>query len=154
MCTEMDHYGWFGRKAHYPQDQELPAVENYIQAISAGWNRQKLALQERFGNELAFGNLRPMTVMGSTYQWLGGKSFRALTFGHAERKCDTDHDQHMQDASEHLSKNLQLLTYEVGHTTTVRGTHGSQVPGPYSMEETTVLRKLMTGSIYPSRLRR
>jgi len=143
MCTEMDHYGWFGRKAHYSQDQELPAVENYIQAISAGWNRQKSALQDLFGNELAFGNLRPMTVMGSTYQWLGGKSFRALTFGHAERKCDTDHDQHMQDASEHLSKNLQLLTYEVGHTTTVRGTHGSQVPGPYSMEETTVLRKLM-----------
>ena len=143
MCTEMDHYGWYGRSASYDQDQELPAVENYIQDIAAGWNRQRLALTDCFGSEFEFGNLRPEPVMGSTYYWLGGKSFRALTFGHAERKCDTEHDKHMQDAAEHLSKNLQLLSYEVGHTTTIRGSAGAQVPGPYSMEETTVLRRLM-----------
>ena len=81
--------------------------------------------------------------MGTTYHWLGGKSYRARTFGHAERRCDTAHEQHMQDTAENLAGNLQLLTYERGYATTMRGNAGAQVPGAYSLHETTVLRKLM-----------
>ena len=121
----------------------LPAVEHYLRGIVSDYQELREQLQDHYGREADFGRTRPEPRMGSAYAWLGGKSFRARTYGPAERLSNTAWDVHMANSAEYLSKNLHLVRTEVFHATTLTPNDGTTVPGAHSLYFTNVLKELM-----------
>ena len=143
MMTELDIYGWYGRTARGGADAGLPAVEHYLSGIVSDYQGIRAQMQDCYGNEAEFGRSRPEPRMGSAYGWLGGKSFRARTYGHAERLSNNAWDVHMANSAEYLSKNLHMVRSEAFHPTRLTPNDGTNVPGAYSLYDTKVLRDLM-----------
>ena len=134
--TELDAYSWFGKAG-------LPATENCVQEIASHYEARKQSLVDLFGQDYEYSRAKPPTIMGMTFEELGGKTLRALTFGGPDKVLNPELDHKTQDETNRFMANLSMIDSEPCTETTIRTAAGGQMRGADSVQEPGMLRRLM-----------